>query len=137
VWQTYPSIIVNKIAYVTLRDKFVTKLIVDVSMLNRLDENVNNFLLYANVNNIFWIKNVSNYFLDQNVSMFYNNPPCGYNIINTKIWHFSFKWKTPLIWLWKMGVNFSFTIYIHQKCINAYIYIYIINHDTSFTWHVI
>ena len=32
----------------------------------------------------------------------------GQHVQGSKTWHFGFKWKTPLIWLWKMRVNFFF-----------------------------
>ena len=66
----FSSIIVNKITYVTHKDNFVTEMIVNVTIMSRLDENVNNFLLEKK--SIFFIgEKISLIFLDLNVSTFH------------------------------------------------------------------
>jgi len=70
----YPSITVKKVAYVTQRDEFVTKLITNVAMLTRLNENVSKMqFLDVNVNNILLDKNVDIFFLEEIVSHFFMN----------------------------------------------------------------
>ena len=50
-------------------DKFVTKLIVNVVILNRSDKNINKLLLLdLNVNNLFLDQNIGKFSLDQNVN---------------------------------------------------------------------
>ena len=105
----------------THRDKIVTKLIVNVIMLNRLgknisklsllDLNVNNFLLEKNVS-IFWRKmlliffnqNVSKFSLDQNISKLsildqnVNNFPLYQNVNN-------FLYNEKLLTFWSNNNN--------------------------------
>ena len=61
------SVTVKKVVYVTQRNKFVTKLIVNVVMLNKLDENVSKkSFLDVNVSKNFMDQIVSNFFLRGN-----------------------------------------------------------------------
>ena len=61
------SVTIKKVAYVAYRNKFVTKLIPNVVMLTRLNENVNKKLfLDINVSKNFMDQIVSNFFLEKN-----------------------------------------------------------------------
>jgi len=66
-------------------DEFVTKLIVNVIMLNRLDKNANKLLLLdLGVNNFLLNEKVCNCFLNENVSNFDFGPKCQYVFIGQK-----------------------------------------------------
>ena len=65
------SVTIKKVAYVAQRKKFVTKLIVNVAMLTRLDGNVSKKLfLDINVSKNFMDQIVNNFLLEEFVSNF-------------------------------------------------------------------
>ena len=69
-----PAVNVNKIVYVAQRDEFVTKMIVNVVMLTRLDKNVSNIPFFdVNVSNFLLDENVNIFLLDLNIRLFLLN----------------------------------------------------------------